>query len=181
MLSIYARALYDAGDRAGARRALLRANTEIRRCLGPDHTYLVFNHLQLARMAVDDGDEAAAVSSLDELLRITAKGTGRASTVALARFGALYMRADIDERQGHDDDARARLAEAITLGTAIHGDRERCTGTTVNAGFAGCDGQLLLINLDLAGFAVATGAGGAAVGTPASPPTCRRSPRRWRT
>ena len=41
---------------------------------------------------------------------------------------------------------------------AIHGDRERCTGTTVNAGFAGCDGQLLLINLDLAGFAVATGA-----------------------
>jgi cysteine sulfinate desulfinase/cysteine desulfurase-like protein len=43
-------------------------------------------------------------------------------------------------------------------GVTIHGDRERSTGTTVNAGFAGCDGQLLLINLDLAGFAVSTGA-----------------------
>jgi serine/threonine-protein kinase len=124
VLSIYARALYDAGDRPGARRALLRADAEIRRCLGPDHAYLVFNHLQLARMALDDGDEATATPSLDEILRITAQGTGGASTVALARFGALYMRADIDEHQGHPDDARARLTEAITLGTAIHGGRD---------------------------------------------------------
>ena len=43
-------------------------------------------------------------------------------------------------------------------GVTLHGDPAHGNGTTVNAGFAGCDGQLLLINLDLAGFAVSTGA-----------------------
>lgn len=87
---------------------------------------------------------------------------GSEAVALIAGFGvaAELAASEREQRQRHTralvDRLRAGLAELP--GVTIHGDRERCTGTTVNAGFAGCDGLLLLINLDLAGFAVSAGA-----------------------
>jgi cysteine desulfurase len=89
----------------------------------------------------------------------------RPGSEALALIAGFAVAAELAERE-----REARRAHTLALverlraglervpGVTLHGDREACTGTTVNAGFAGCDGQLLLINLDLAGFAVSTGA-----------------------
>jgi cysteine desulfurase len=87
---------------------------------------------------------------------------GSESTALIAGFGVAAELAEREReaRRAHTLALVERLRDGLERlpGVTIHGDRERCTGTTVNAGFAGCDGQLLLINLDLAGFAVATGA-----------------------
>ncbi|MCH9681171.1 MAG: cysteine desulfurase [Deltaproteobacteria bacterium] len=54
---------------------------------------------------------------------------------------------------------RARLAAGLReQGAQIHGDPEHHTGNTLNAAFEGCEGELVMMNLDLAGFAVSTGA-----------------------
>jgi cysteine desulfurase len=54
---------------------------------------------------------------------------------------------------------RPQLVAGVTaLGARVHGDPQDHVGNTVNAGFSGCDGQLVVMALDLAGFAVATGA-----------------------
>lgn len=78
-------------------------------------------------------------------------GFGKAAELAVAELGARR-----EHTAGLVEELRTGLA--ALPGARIHGDPGRSTGTTVNVGFAGCDGQLLLINLDLAGIAVATGA-----------------------
>ena len=78
-------------------------------------------------------------------------GFGVAAELAVRERAARYA---------HTSALVAHLRGGLELlaGVTIHGDRTASTGVTVNVGFAGCDGQLLLINLDLEGFAVATGA-----------------------
>jgi len=53
------------------------------------------------------------------------------------------------------EDLRAGLT---ALGARIHGDPSAHVGNTLNVAFEGCDGELLAMNLDLAGIAVSTGA-----------------------
>lgn len=90
------------------------------------------------------------------------KRPGTESIAAIAGFGkaAELAVAEITVRGEHTTGLVRRLRAGLAAlpGARIHGDLERSTGTTVNVGFAGCDGQLLLINLDLAGIAVSTGA-----------------------
>lgn len=73
------------------------------------------------------------------------------------------------ERERHQRALRAlhaRLRDGLqALGGRLHGDPERHTGNTVNVGFAGCDGQLVAMALDLQGIRVSTGAACSA-GTP---------------
>ncbi len=87
---------------------------------------------------------------------------GSEAVALIAGFGLAAELAvrEREVRQRHTRGLVDALCEGLMRmpGVTIHGDRKRHTGTTVNAGFAGCDGQLLLINLDLAGFAVSTGA-----------------------
>ena len=124
VLSIYARALNDAGKRAHAKRVILRANTEIRRYLGADHPYLVFNELLSAKIAIDAGADGEAIAPLEDILRITTAKPDASKTIKLARFGAMYMRAGIYKRQNASADARGLLTDAIAFGTTIHGDPE---------------------------------------------------------
>lgn len=90
------------------------------------------------------------------------KRPGTESIAAIAGFGkaAELAATELARRREHTTALVRRLRAGLAglPGARIHGDGERSTGTTVNAGFAGCDGQLLLINLDLEGFAVSTGA-----------------------
>lgn len=87
---------------------------------------------------------------------------GTESVAAVAGFGkaAELAAAELAARRAHTAGlvARLRLGLAALPGARLHGDLERSTDNTVNVGFAGCDGQLVLINLDLAGIAVSTGA-----------------------
>jgi cysteine desulfurase len=46
----------------------------------------------------------------------------------------------------------------VGQGARIHGDLEHHVGNTVNAAFEGADGELVCMNLDLAGIAISTGA-----------------------
>ena len=124
VLSIYARALSDAGRTTRAKAVIRRANAEIRRYLGANHPYLVFNELLLAKMAIDAGTDGEAIAPLEDILRITAAKPGDSKTIKLARFGAMYMRAGIYQRQNASVDARGLLIEAIAFGTTIHGDPE---------------------------------------------------------
>ena len=124
VLSIYARALSDAGRTTRAKAIIHRANAEIRRYLGADHPYLIFNELLLAKMAIDSGADSEAITPLEDILRITAAKPGDSKTIKLARFGAMYMRAGIHERQNASTDARELLIEAIAFGMTIHGDPE---------------------------------------------------------
>ncbi len=87
---------------------------------------------------------------------------GSEAVALIAGFGVAAELAANERvmRRAHTSALRERLLRGLLAvpGVTIHGDGEHHSGTTVNAGFAGCDGQLLLINLDLAGYAVATGA-----------------------
>ncbi len=104
--------------------------------------------------------------AIDPMLHGGAQERGRRpgseSVALLAGFGvaAGLAVAELGARASHCAALVERLRDGLRRlpGAEIHGDPERNTGTTVNVGFAGCDGQLLLINLDLAGIAVATGA-----------------------
>lgn len=104
--------------------------------------------------------------AIEPMLRGGAQERGRRpgseSVALLAGFGAAaeLAAAELEARASHCAALVDRLRRGLRKlpGAEIHGDLERNTGTTVNVGFAGCDGQLLLINLDLAGIAVATGA-----------------------
>src|SRR5690606_25995917 len=54
---------------------------------------------------------------------------------------------------------RARLRAGLeALGARIHGDPDAHVGNTLNVGFPGCPGELVMMALDLAGIAVSTGA-----------------------
>lgn len=121
-LSLYARALNEHGDIAEARRVLARANGEVSRYLGRDHALLAFNNLLLAKIAIDNGDDDAALRPLSEVMRVTAARDDPSKTVRLTRFGALYMRADIHQRRGENARARELLRAAIAYGVTVHGD-----------------------------------------------------------
>ncbi len=87
---------------------------------------------------------------------------GSEAVALIAGFGVAAELAvsELAARHGHTASLRESLCAGLSrfAGVTLHGDPVAHDGVTVNAGFAGCDGQLLLINLDLAGFAVATGA-----------------------
>ncbi len=87
---------------------------------------------------------------------------GSEPVASIAGFGvaAELAAAEREPRAAHTGALVSRLRAGLEQlpGVTLHGDPAQHIGTTVNAGFAGCDGQLLLINLDLAGFAVSTGA-----------------------
>jgi len=87
---------------------------------------------------------------------------GSEAVALIAGFGVAAELAvnELAARRDHTSALRERLRAGLERlpAVTIHGDPAAHDGVTVNAGFAGCDGQLLLINLDLAGFAVATGA-----------------------
>lgn len=87
---------------------------------------------------------------------------GSESVALIAGFGVAAELAamELEPRAAHTGALLSRLRAGLERlpGATLNGDPERHIGTTVNVGFAGCDGQLLLINLDLAGFAVSTGA-----------------------
>lgn len=88
----------------------------------------------------------------------------RPGTEALLLLHAFGLAAELSmirraERGARVAVLRERLLEGLRgLGARIHGDLEQHTGNTINAAFPGCDGQLVLIALDLEGVAVSTGA-----------------------
>ncbi|MEM9460827.1 MAG: cysteine desulfurase family protein [Myxococcota bacterium] len=74
-------------------------------------------------------------------------------------LAAQWAAAEQARRRAHTDRLRSRLRVGLlALGARIHGDPERHTGNTLNVAFDGCPGELVMMNLDLAGFAVSTGA-----------------------
>ncbi len=87
---------------------------------------------------------------------------GSEPVALIAGFGvaAELAATELAQRAAHTGALVSRLRAGLERlpGVTLHGDPEQHLGTTVNVGFDGCDGQLLLINLDLAGFAVSTGA-----------------------
>ncbi len=87
---------------------------------------------------------------------------GSEAVALIAGFGvaAELAAAELSTRRAHTRSLVEYLRQALATlpGAQVHGDLEASTDTTVNVGFAGCDGQLVLIGLDLAGFAVSTGA-----------------------
>lgn len=74
-------------------------------------------------------------------------------------LAAQWAAAEQADRRAHTDRLRSRLrAGLLAWGARIHGDPERHTGNTLNVAFDGCPGELVMMSLDLAGFAVSTGA-----------------------
>lgn len=87
---------------------------------------------------------------------------GTEPVASIAGFGvaAALAASELAARTAHV----VRLADRLRAGLSdmsdvtVHGDREHRSGNTVSAGFGGCDGQLLAMNLDLAGIEVSYGA-----------------------
>ncbi len=86
---------------------------------------------------------------------------GTEALLLIAGLGHAVALAEVEhaERSASTRLRRARLcAGLLRLGARVHGDPEHHTGNTVNAAFDGCDGELVMMSLDLAGVAVSTGA-----------------------
>ncbi len=87
--------------------------------------------------------------------------TGTEATLLIEGFGlaARLVSSELVSRQAHVRPLRAQLAAGLAaMGAVVQGDPKCHIGNTVSARFEGCDGQILLIALDLEGFAVSTGA-----------------------
>ena len=86
---------------------------------------------------------------------------GTEPVVLVHGFGvaANLVSEEREQRFEHTSALRAELLDGLVelTGWHVHGDPVHHTGNTVNVGFDGCEGELLLINLDLAGIAVSTG------------------------
>ncbi len=88
----------------------------------------------------------------------------RAGTEALLLIHGFGLAAELaaqeqPQRRAHADALRQQLVTGLMRqGARLHGDPERHIGNTASLGFPGCEGELLMMNLDLAGFAVSTGA-----------------------
>jgi cysteine desulfurase len=81
--------------------------------------------------------------------------------VAVAGFGiaAELARSELGSRQRIVRALHERLrAGLLALGAEILGDADAHVGNTVCARLPGCDSRLVLMNLDLAGICVSTGA-----------------------
>jgi cysteine desulfurase len=67
--------------------------------------------------------------------------------------------AELEARSAHVRELTARLRRGLEAigGLHLYGDPEASTGNTVSVGIPECEGQLVLINLDLAGIMVSTG------------------------
>lgn len=87
-------------------------------------------------------------------------GTESVATIAGFGVAARLAAEELPARRAHAEALVARLRSGLgdMPGVTLHGDPERTSGTTVSAGFDGCDGPLLAMCLDLAGFAVSSGA-----------------------
>ena len=87
-------------------------------------------------------------------------GTEAPATIAGFARAAELAAAELGERAARARAATARLRAGLRdiQGARVLGDPEGELGCTTCATFAGCEGQLLLINLDLAGICVSTGA-----------------------
>lgn len=101
-------------------------------------------------------------------------GTEPVASVAGFGAAAALAAAELPARRGHARALVERLRAGLSgmSGVTLHGDLERSVDTTVSAGFDGCDGQLLVIVLDLAGFAVSSGAA-CSSGSPEPSPVLR--------
>lgn len=75
-------------------------------------------------------------------------------------IAAELAAAEQADRHAHCVGLRTRLLHGLGAveGARVLGDPERGVGNTALVAFEGCDGELLMMNLDLAGFAVSTGA-----------------------
>jgi cysteine desulfurase len=86
---------------------------------------------------------------------------GSENLLGIHGFGlaAELATAELDERHACCLVLRTRLVDGLADidGTRVLGDPDHHVGNTVLAAFDGCDGELLMINLDLAGIAVSTG------------------------
>jgi cysteine desulfurase len=92
--------------------------------------------------------------------------TGTESVIGIHGFGvaAGLVARELDERRNIFVPLRERLLaglRACVADVVIHGepggDHERTLGNTLMASIPGCNGELMLINLDLEGIAVSTG------------------------
>ncbi|MEM7154825.1 MAG: cysteine desulfurase family protein [Myxococcota bacterium] len=86
---------------------------------------------------------------------------GTEATLLVHGFGHAISLAASEQPARHANMAarRSRLVRGLqALGARIHGDPDHHTGNTVNVGFEGTEGELVMMNLDLAGIAVSTGA-----------------------
>lgn len=105
------------------------------------------------------GDAAEALPLFEGGHQERGRRPGTENPVAIAGFGAAAAAAD----PGRWQEVRA-LGEQLERGilalpdTRIHGAGAPRLGGTVNAGFAGARGESLVMALDLAGIAAATGA-----------------------
>lgn len=98
---------------------------------------------------------------------------GTEASALIDAFGLAVELAtrELEARQRHVralvERLRQRLVAAVDV--VVHGDPERTIGNTLCVGFPGCEGQLLLINLDLEGIMVSTGSACSAGTVEASP------------
>ncbi|MCA9649836.1 MAG: cysteine desulfurase [Myxococcales bacterium] len=100
---------------------------------------------------------------------------GTEATVLVHGLGHAVALAGAEQprRRARAEALRQRLLEGLgALGARIHGDPVQHTGNTINAAFEGCDGELVMMSLDLAGFAVSTGAA-CSSGSPSPSPVLR--------
>ncbi len=87
-------------------------------------------------------------------------GTENPALVMGLAVAARLSSERLAQHREHVQGLRARLLAGLDAmtGVVVNGDRQHNVGNTVNFSVDGCEGQLLLINLDLAGIAVSTGA-----------------------
>ncbi len=87
-------------------------------------------------------------------------GTENVAGIVGLGAAARLARAELDETAARIGALRAELERRLLAlpGARLHGAPEARVPGTTNVGFAGVDGELVLINLDLEGICVSTGA-----------------------
>ncbi|MEZ4368886.1 MAG: aminotransferase class V-fold PLP-dependent enzyme [Kofleriaceae bacterium] len=97
---------------------------------------------------------------------------GTENVIGIAGFGAAAAAVDVAAWAQVAALGDALEAALVALGARVHGAGAPRVGGTVHVGFAGVPGELLVIALDLAGFATSTGAA-CSSGTTAPSPMLR--------
>lgn len=98
-------------------------------------------------------------------------GTEPVASIVGFGLAAELAATELAARHEHAAALASRLRAGLSdmSEVTVHGDPERRVGNTISVGFHGCDGQLLAMNLDLAGIAVSYGAA-CSSGTPEPSP-----------